>query len=71
MPKQEMTPEQKAASDARKAARDKLKADPKYNEMREVVRFTMEDIVEEMAASDPPDEDENPFDYIARKMRGD
>lgn len=66
----ELTPEQKAQIESRKAARDKLKNDPKYADIRETVRFTMEDIIEEMAASDPPSNSESPFDYLARKIRG-
>lgn len=61
------TPEQIAA---RKAAREALKNDPKYANIRETVRFTMEDIIEEMAAETPPADDESPFDYLARKLRG-
>ena len=69
MPK-ELTPEQKAAIEKRKAAREALKNDPKYANIRETVRFTMEDIIEEMAEQEPPLDDENPFDYLARKLRG-
>jgi hypothetical protein len=69
MPK-ELTPEQKAAIEKRKAAREALKNDPKYANIRETVRFTMEDIIEEMAEHEPPADDENPFDYLARKLRG-
>jgi hypothetical protein len=66
----ELTPEQKAAIEKRKAAREALKNDPKYANIRETVRFTMEDIIEEMAEQEPPLDDENPFDYLARKLRG-
>jgi hypothetical protein len=70
----ELTPEQKASIEKRKAAREALKNDPKYANIRETVRFTMEDIIEEMAENDPPNgsshEDESPFDYLARKLRG-
>ncbi|MDE2021252.1 MAG: hypothetical protein KGJ13_13030 [Patescibacteria group bacterium] len=69
MPK-ELTPEEKAKIEARKAAREKLKTDPKYADIRETVRFTMEDIIEEMAEQEPPADDESPFDYLARKIRG-
>lgn len=69
MPK-ELSAEEKAKIEARKAAREKLKSDPKYADIRETVRFTMEDIIEEMAATDPPKDEESPFDYLARKIRG-
>lgn len=60
----------KELTDEEKAALEKLRADPKYQQQREITRLMLEDVINEMVETNPPDDGENIFDYLARKLRG-
>ncbi|MDE2020931.1 MAG: hypothetical protein KGJ13_11395 [Patescibacteria group bacterium] len=63
MLKKELTPEEKAAL-------EKLRADPKYQQQREITKLMLEDVINEMVETSPPEDNENIFDYLAKKLTG-